>query len=47
MGFARRVADRVVFMDEGEIVEVAPPEEFFTTPKTERAALFLSQLLAH
>jgi len=47
MGFARRVADRVVFMDEGEIVEVAPPEEFFTSPKTDRAALFLSQLLAH
>ena len=47
MGFARRVADRVVFMDEGEIVETAPPEEFFTTPKTDRAAMFLSQLLAH
>lgn len=47
MGFARRVADRVVFMDEGEIVEVAPPEDFFTTPKTDRAAMFLSQLLAH
>ena len=47
MGFARRVADRVVFMDEGEIVEVAPPEEFFTSPKTDRAAQFLSQLLAH
>ena len=47
MGFARRVADRVVFMDEGEIVEVAPPETFFTTPRTDRAALFLSQLLAH
>ena len=47
MGFARRVADRVVFMDEGEIVEVAPPEEFFTAPKTDRAAQFLSQLLAH
>jgi len=47
MGFARRVADRVVFMDEGEIVETAPPEQFFTTPATDRAALFLSQLLAH
>jgi ABC-type polar amino acid transport system ATPase subunit len=47
MGFARRVADRVVFMDEGEIVEVASPEEFFTSPKTDRAAQFLSQLLAH
>lgn len=47
MGFARRVADRVVFMDEGEIVEVAPPEAFFTAPATDRAAQFLSQLLAH
>ncbi len=47
MGFARRVADRVVFMDEGEIVEVAPPEKFFTAPRTDRAAQFLSQLLAH
>ena len=47
MGFARRVADRVVFMDEGEIVEVAPPETFFTAPQTDRAAQFLSQLLAH
>lgn len=47
MGFARRVADRVVFMDEGEIVEVATPEEFFTAPKTDRAGQFLSQLLAH
>jgi ABC-type polar amino acid transport system ATPase subunit len=47
MGFARRVADRVVFMDQGEIVEVATPEQFFNSPKTDRAALFLSQLLAH
>lgn len=47
MGFARRVADRVVFMDEGEIVEVAEPEAFFGAPKTERAQLFLSQLLGH
>ncbi len=47
MGFARRVADRVVFMDEGEIVETAVPETFFTAPRTERAATFLSQLLAH
>ena len=47
MGFARRVADRVVFMDEGEIIEIAPPELFFTAPRTDRAALFLNQLLAH
>ena len=47
MGFARKVANRVVFMDEGEVVEVADPETFFNTPRTERAKLFLSQLLAH
>jgi polar amino acid transport system ATP-binding protein len=42
MQFARAVADRVIFMDEGEIVEEAPPEEFFTKPKTERAQRFLN-----
>jgi general L-amino acid transport system ATP-binding protein len=47
MGFARTVADRVVFMDQGEIVEAATPEEFFAAPKTERAKLFLSQILGH
>jgi ABC-type polar amino acid transport system ATPase subunit len=47
MGFARRVADRIVFMDAGEIVEDAPSEEFFSTPKTKRAADFLSKILAH
>jgi ABC-type polar amino acid transport system ATPase subunit len=47
MGFARRVADRVVFMDEGEIVETAEPAVFFTEPQTERARLFLGQLLGH
>jgi ABC-type polar amino acid transport system ATPase subunit len=47
MGFARRVADRVVFMDEGEIVETARPASFFTAPATERARLFLGQLLGH
>ena len=47
MGFARRVADQVVFMDEGRIVEQAPPKEFFEAPKTERGQLFLSQILAH
>ena len=45
MGFAREVADRVIFMDEGQIVEEAPPEEFFTNPKHPRSQLFLSQIL--
>jgi len=47
MGFARKVADRIVFMDEGEIVEVAEPETFFNNPSTDRSKLFLSQLLGH
>jgi len=45
MSFARQVADRVLFMDEGQIVEDASPEEFFTAPKTERGRMFLSQIL--
>ena len=45
MGFARRVADRVVFMDEGRIVEVGPPEHFFQNPEHERTKRFLSQIL--
>ncbi|MDQ3567432.1 MAG: amino acid ABC transporter ATP-binding protein [Actinomycetota bacterium] len=45
MGFARRVADRVIFMDEGRIVEVGPPEHFFQNPKHERTKRFLSQIL--
>jgi len=45
MGFARQVADRVVFMDCGEIVESGPPAELFASPKTERLKLFLSQIL--
>ncbi len=45
LGFARRVADKVVLMDNGEIVEASDPEEFFTAPKQERARQFLSQLL--
>ena len=45
MGFARSVADRVLFMDRGEIVEQAPPEEFFTAPKHERLRDFLGQIL--
>jgi general L-amino acid transport system ATP-binding protein len=47
MGFARTVADTVVFMDEGAIVERAAPKEFFANPKTDRAKLFLSQILGH
>ncbi len=47
MGFAKQVADTMVFMDEGEIVEVAPPERFFSNPATDRAKLFLSQILSH
>jgi general L-amino acid transport system ATP-binding protein len=47
MGFARKVADRIVFMDEGEVVEIADPETFFNHPKSDRAQLFLSQLLGH
>jgi ABC-type polar amino acid transport system ATPase subunit len=47
MGFARRVADRIMFMDHGEIVETATPEKFFSNPETERAKLFLSQILSH
>jgi general L-amino acid transport system ATP-binding protein len=45
MGFARKVADRVVFMADGEIVEVGTPEHFFTAPEEERTKLFLSQIL--
>ncbi len=47
MGFAKSVADFVVFMDKGEIVEVAPPDEFFSNPKSDRTRLFLSQILSH
>ena len=45
MGFARQVADRVVFMDRGEIVELGPPDELFENPRTDRLKLFLSQIL--
>lgn len=45
VGFAREVADRVVFMDSGKIVEIAPPDEFFNHPKEERTQRFLSQIL--
>ncbi|SDR27706.1 amino acid ABC transporter ATP-binding protein, PAAT family [Rhizobiales bacterium GAS113] len=47
MGFARRVASRVVFMDEGRIVEDRPSELFFKAPETERARIFLSKIIAH
>lgn len=47
MGFARKVADRVIFMDRGEIVESGRPEEIFNAPKTQRLELFLSQILNH
>jgi general L-amino acid transport system ATP-binding protein len=47
MGFARTVADMMVFMDKGEIVERGPPSEFFANPKSDRTKLFLSQILAH
>jgi general L-amino acid transport system ATP-binding protein len=47
MGFARTIADAMIFMDRGEIVETAPPEEFFAHPKSERTRLFLSQILSH
>jgi ABC-type polar amino acid transport system, ATPase component len=47
MGFARRVADRIVFMDEGAIVEDAAKDEFFGTPRSDRAQLFLSKILQH
>jgi len=47
MGFARSAARRVAFMDNGRIVEIASPDEFFSTPKTDRAKDFLSKILAH
>ena len=47
MGFAKTVADTMVFMDYGEIVEIAPPSDFFTAPKSDRTSLFPSQILSH
>ena len=47
MGFARRVAHRVVFMDEGQVVEEGTPQGFFTAPKTDRGRHFLSKILTH
>jgi glutamate/aspartate transport system ATP-binding protein len=47
MGFARKVANRVIFMDQGRIVEDANKEEFFGTPRSERAQQFLAKILNH
>ena len=47
MGFAKTVADQMIFMDEGKIVEQATPDEFFNNPKSDRTKLFLSQILNH
>lgn len=47
MGFARKVADKVLFMDKGEVVEQAPTQEFFNNPQTERCRTFLGQILKH
>jgi len=47
MGFARRVADRMIFMDQGQIIETAPPDDFFDRPQSPRLRTFLSQVLTH
>ncbi|MBN1838750.1 MAG: amino acid ABC transporter ATP-binding protein [Campylobacterales bacterium] len=47
MGFAKEVSNRIVFMDEGKIIEEGTPEDFFTNPKTERAQKFLQEILTH
>jgi len=47
MGFARSAANRIVFMDEGRIVEIGVPTEFFVRPQTERATEFLAKILSH
>ncbi len=47
MGFARRVAHRVVFMDEGQIIEEGAPEDFFSAPQSPRAQQFLGKILSH
>ncbi|HEY5716169.1 MAG TPA: amino acid ABC transporter ATP-binding protein [Psychromonas sp.] len=47
MGFAKKVADRVVFMDQGKVIEIATPEKLFTSPKHERTKTFLNQILTH
>ena len=47
MGFGRAASDRIVFMDEGQIVEMAPPDQLFDNPKHDRTKLFLSKILVH
>ena len=47
MGFARRVADKMVFMDNGEIVEIGAPDDVFTAPKSARFGVFLQQIINH
>jgi glutamate transport system ATP-binding protein len=47
MGFARRVAHRVIFMDEGQVIEEGTPETFFAAPRSERTKQFLSKILSH
>ena len=47
MGFARQVADRVIFMDDGQLIETGAPDSFFDNPQTERAAKFISKILTH
>jgi ABC-type polar amino acid transport system ATPase subunit len=47
MGFAKRVSHRIVFMDEGQVVEEGKPETFFAAPKSDRTKLFLSKILSH
>ena len=47
MGFAKKVADRIIFMDEGNIVEEGNPSDFFETPKTDRCKTFLNKILQH
>ena len=47
MGFAREVANRVVFMEEGQIIEIAPPTDFFTNSQSPRRKAFLSMILTH
>jgi ABC-type polar amino acid transport system ATPase subunit len=47
MGFAKEVAHRIVFMDQGELIEAAPPDQFFANPRSDRTKLFLSKILTH
>jgi general L-amino acid transport system ATP-binding protein len=47
MGFAKKVADRVIFMDAGQIIEENPPKQFFENPESDRLKLFLDQILSH